>query len=79
MTRRTAVMMRATQSMKLIPPMAAPRPHGSQTLVRRAATTSRTRMIIACAVPLRWPQPSVTPYATLAAKKSAAKLCEPGA
>ena len=52
MTSNTAMTMRATQKRKLIKPILAPLPHGSQMLVTSAEMTSTTSMIIACAVPL---------------------------
>lgn len=58
-----------TQNRKLMRPMLAPWPQGSQMLVPSAAATSTTRMTIACAVPLFWPNPIVTPKAILIAKR----------
>jgi hypothetical protein len=68
---------RATQNRKLIRPILAPCPHGSQMLVPKAEATSMIRMTIAWAVPLLWPHPMVTPKATLVAKKMVAKSWDP--
>jgi hypothetical protein len=74
---KTAITILATQNKKLIKPMLAPLPQGSQILVTRAETTSTTRMMIACAVPLFCPTPIVTPKTILVAKNKLAKSCDP--
>jgi hypothetical protein len=50
-------MILATHSKKLVAPMLAPSPHGSQMLVTRLITISDTNSTIACAVPLPCPPP----------------------
>ena len=77
MTRSTATTILATQNKKLISPMLAPLPQGSQMLVTSAETTSTTRMTIACAVPLFCPAPIVTPKAMFVAKSKHANNCDP--
>jgi hypothetical protein len=77
MTSKTATTIRATQNRKLINPMLAPVPHGSQILVTNAEITSTTKMMIAWAVPLFWPTPIVTPKAMLVANRRVAKSWEP--
>lgn len=77
MTRRTAITILPTQNKKLMSPILAPWPHGNQTLVPSAAATSTTRITIACAVPLFWPNPMVTPKAILIAKRVHANSWEP--
>lgn len=77
MTNNTAMTILATQKRKLISPMLAPCPHGSQILVPSADATSMTRMTIACAVPLFCPHPIVNPNAILVAKNVLANSCEP--
>ena len=77
MTSSTAMTILATQNRKLMRPMLAPWPHGSHTLVPSADMTSTTRMMMACAVPLLWPQPIVTPNAMFVANKRQANSCDP--
>jgi hypothetical protein len=77
MTRRTAMTILATQKRKLISPIPAPWPQGSQTLVTKADITSMTRIMMACAVPLSCPHPITIPNATLVAKRREAKSWEP--
>jgi len=76
-TIKTAIIILATQNKKLINPMLAPWPHGNQKLVPRAEITSITRIRMAWAVPLFWPQPIVSPNAILVANNRHAKSCDP--